>query len=266
MESPSETAAPENCKLQCSDIAKGSPFELFSDIFSSVVEFSDMPTFGKALVVSKEFARTFEECGEFWRTQALRRFPLLGTIVPYLQAPVNFKDQYMRHLLLWQPQEPFDHIAPRKTLDDYVFSFEISTTTEQLPRSFIVGKATWKEDNTGASVCFNGSISYALWLQLVNDGVRVTWMCTCKETGKSSLICSDSAEDDGEALISFGNVSFQAMVPVCMFTVIYYHDSLVDDDSNKTLRLSASFEYDDDMRKLLANEIAIMLAHSVKFY
>ncbi len=61
---------------------------------------------------------------QIWRPLALRRFPILETILPSLPGEPSFRRLYRQHLRVLQPPERAP-VEPTRELSAYIFSFEM---------------------------------------------------------------------------------------------------------------------------------------------
>ena len=152
---------------------------------------------------------------QLWRPLALRRFPILQTILPSLPADEpNFRRLYRQHLRVNHPPEPAP-VEPTRQLSSYIYSFEMHLYNPadgtELPFAFRGTPRSFAEQTCIIDAMLPGDLIYILRdLNSWTPSLKV--VVTDSSTHASVLLYSgylqtEVESDDGTFHFSFASLN-----------------------------------------------------------
>ena len=188
-------------KMLVEERARGASFCLPLELLSKIVGFGDVASYGSAVLVNTELSSAFEECsGDFWRCNLLQSFPIARAFLPSASSVTSYKALFKSQVQV-RTKTGSPQVLPTRSLDEFVFSFELSVRRTGSRCSLCVGVVTASGEG---EVCLNSEpLSKAVASELfsTDDAINLVVMSMDKVTGKSALLFEGAVEDaDGEYL------------------------------------------------------------------
>ena len=164
---------------------------LATDLVREVLSYSDLRTLAAGAATCRALLEAVPP--KLAHELVVSKFPILSTIVDIAKPMPPARELFESQARLFDDPPPT--VAPTHSLDEYVFSLEL--TVDGLKH---VGTGVVQDDATGAQIRFTG-IPKALWDAEEFDGNRANVMATRKGTLRRAALYSGAVEDgDGRVL------------------------------------------------------------------
>ena len=193
---------------------EGSSMCLPPEILGSVVRFVSVKCFTRASVASSEWCEAFKlQSAEFWKTNALKRFPIIAVFPGSVNTPDFYKEQYRKQLGVRRrfAAPASESMNPTSSLDDYTFSVELLTgSAGEDERSRWVGTAMMGSNVSSSSsdAWFKtGTLPASLVKEITDENyegfMTISVQVTVNSTGQTAQLYEGNDEDADAEYIEF---------------------------------------------------------------